>query len=56
MINDLLTLLNSETIYLAANWGVIPIWLLLIIAPNHGLTNFFAQSVIAPLLLGIAYS
>ena len=56
MINDLLVLINSETIYLVANWGVIPFWLLLIIAPNHGLTNFFAQSIIAPLLLGIAYS
>ena len=56
MINDLLALINSETIYLIANWGVIPFWLLLIIAPNHGLTNFFVQSIIAPLLLGVAYS
>ena len=56
MINDLLALINSETIYLVANWGVIPFWLLLIIAPNHGLTNFFVQSIIAPLLLGVAYS
>ena len=30
MINDLLALVNSENIYLAANWGVIPFWLLLI--------------------------
>ena len=56
MINDLLDLINSETIYLVANWGVIPFWLLLIIFPNHGITNFFAQSIIAPLLLAIAYS
>ena len=55
MINDLLDLINSETIYLLANWGVIPFWLLLIIFPNHGITNFFAQSIIAPLLLAIAY-
>ena len=55
MINDLLDLINSETIYLVANWGVIPFWLLLIIFPNHGITNFFAQSIIAPLLLAIAY-
>ena len=40
MINNLLDLINSETIYLAANWGVIPFWLLLIFIPNHGLTNF----------------
>ena len=55
MINDLLALVNSENIYLAANWGVIPFWLLLIFAPNHSLTNFFVQSIIAPLLLAIGY-
>ena len=56
MINNLLVLINSETIYLIANWGVIPFWLLLIFAPNHGLTNFFTQSIVAPLILGIAYA
>ena len=56
MINDLLDFINSETIYLVANWGVIPFWLLLIFVPNHGLTNFFAQSIIAPLLLSIGYA
>ena len=55
MINDLLDLINSENIYLVANWGVIPFWLLLIIFPNNGITNFFAQSIIAPLLLATAY-
>ena len=56
MLNNLLSLLNPETIYLMANWGIIPFWLLLILAPNHGLTNFLAQSVIAPLLLATGYS
>ena len=55
MINDLLALVNSENIYLAANWGVIPFWLLLIFAPNHSLTNFFVQSIIAPMLLAAGY-
>ena len=55
MINNLLDILNYENIYLIANWGVIPFWLLLIILPNHGLTNFFVQSIIVPLLLAIAY-
>ena len=55
MINDLLTLIDSETIYLIANWGVIPFWLLLIIVPYNGLTNFFVQSVIPTLLLTIGY-
>mgnify|MGYP001169692892 CR=1 FL=1 len=55
MINNLLAILNYENIYLIANWGVIPFWLLLIILPNHGVTNFFVQSIIAPLLLAGAY-
>ena len=55
MINDLLALINPETIYLVANWGVIPFWIMLIIFPDHGLTNFFAQSIIVPLLLSSGY-
>ena len=55
MINDLLALVNSENIYFAANWGVIPFWLLLIFAPNHSLTNFFVQSIIVPMLLAVGY-
>ena len=56
MINNLLDLLSFNNIYLLANWGVIPFWLLLIILPNHSLTNFFTQSIIVPLLLASAYS
>ena len=56
MLNDLIAFIIPENIYLIANWGVIPFWLLLIFAPNHGLTNFIAQSIIAPLLLAIGYS
>ncbi len=55
MINNLLTYLNLENIYLIANWGIIPFWLLLIFLPYHQLTNFFVQSVIAPLLLAVGY-
>mgnify|MGYP006111355039 CR=1 FL=1 len=55
MINTLEALLTSENIYLFANWGVVPFWLLLVIIPNHTITKFFCHSVIAPLLLTIAY-
>ena len=55
MINNLIALINSENIYLAANWGVIPFWLLLIFIHYHSFTNFFVQSIIAPLLLAISY-
>ena len=56
MINNLLPFLTYENIYLLANWGVIPLWLLLIVLPNRNLTIFFVQSIIVPLLLGSAYS
>jgi len=56
MINNLLSLLTFENIYLIANWGIIPFWLLLIILPNHQITNFFVQSVIIPLLLAASYT
>ena len=55
MLNYVIALITTENIYLVANWGVIPFWLLLILAPNHGLTNLLAQSVIAPLLLATGY-
>jgi len=55
MINTLDNLLTLENIYLFANWGVIPFWLLLIFVPNHNITKFFSHSVIAPLLLATAY-
>ena len=56
MINNLLSLLTFENIYLIANWGVIPFWLLLVAFPNHQITNLFVQSVIIPLLLAAGYA
>ena len=56
MINNLLTLLTYENIYLIANWGIIPFWLLLIFLPNNQITNFFTQSIIPFLLLGVGYA
>ena len=55
MLNNLLPLLNLENIYLIANWGVIPFWILMIVVPNHSLTNFFAQSIIPLILLAAGY-
>ena len=56
MINNLLSFLTNENIYLVTNWGVIPFWLMLIFIPNNPITNFFVQSVMAPLLLAIGYA
>ena len=55
MINTLDSLLTLNNIYLIANWGVVPFWLLLILMPNHNITKFFSHSVVAPLLLAAAY-
>ncbi len=55
MINNIQDYLTFENIYLLANWGVLPFWLLLILIPNHGFTKFLVNSVVAPLLLGVAY-
>ena len=56
MINNLLAFVNSENIYLIANWGIIPFWFMLIFFPNNGLTTFFVQSIVVPLILGVAYA
>ena len=55
MINTHQDLLTFENIYLFANWGVVPFWLLLIFIPNHAITKFFCHSIIPPLLLAVAY-
>ena len=55
MINNLLEILTYDNIYLMANWGVLPFWILLIVLPNNGFTNFLVQSIIVPLILSTAY-
>ena len=56
MIETLTLNLTNENIYMFANFGVIPFWLLLIFLPTVRLTKILVQSVIAPLLLGISYA
>ena len=55
MINNLETYLTLENIYLLANWGVIPFWLMLLTIPTQPITKFLVNSVIAPLILASAY-
>ena len=47
--------LTFENIYLWANFGVLPFWLLLIILPNSKVTQFFVNSILIPLILGAIY-
>ena len=55
MINNIAPYLTYENIYLVSNWGVLPLWLMLIAFPNHSLTKILVHSVVAPLLLASAY-
>ena len=55
MINNLLEILSNDNIYLIVNWGVLPFWILLILSPNHGFTNFIVQSIVAPIIFASAY-
>ncbi len=47
--------LTIENIYLWANFGVLPFWLMLIAIPNSKFTSFFVNSIILPLILSTAY-
>ena len=47
--------LTFENIYLWANFGVLPFWLMLIIIPKSKVTQIFANSIIIPLILSAAY-
>ena len=44
-----------ENIYLWANFGVLPFWLMLIIIPNSRITKIFINSIVLPLILAAAY-
>ena len=56
MINNLQIYFTFENIYLLANWGVLPFWLLLLFFPQYSFTRFIVHSIIAPLLLAMAYA
>ncbi len=47
--------LTFENIYMWANFGLMPFWLMLIIIPNSKFTQFFINSVILPLILSVTY-
>ena len=47
--------LTFEIIYLWANFGILPFWLMLIIIPNSRITQIFVNSIIIPLIISAAY-
>ena len=48
--------LTFENIYLWTNFGILPLWLMLIIIPNSKFTQFFVNSIIVPLILSATYT
>ena len=55
MFNNLLAYVTVENIYLAANWGVIPFWLVLIFFPNSKLGSIFVSSIFPIFILSGTY-
>ena len=55
MLNELQNYLTFESIYLWANFGVLPFWLMIIFVPYLKITRILVNSIIIPLLLGSAY-
>ena len=47
--------LTFDAIYMWANFGVLPFWLMLIFLPNLKITRVFVNSIILPLILATAY-
>jgi len=47
--------LTFENIYLWANFGILPFWLMLAFIPKSQLTQLFVNSIIIPLILATAY-
>ena len=55
MLTEIYTYFTIETIYLWVNYGVIPIWLVLIFFPNSKLNKIFLTSIFLPLIFGTIY-
>ena len=55
MLSELQNYLTFETIYLWANFGILPFWLMIIFIPQLKITRILVNSIIIPLLLGFAY-
>jgi len=47
--------LTFENIYLWANLGVLPFWIMLIAIPNSKISQIFINSIILPLILSTCY-
>ena len=56
MFGQISAFFTIEMIYSWLSFGVLPFWLLLIVIPNSKITQFFVNSIILPLILGVVYA
>jgi len=56
MLVEFQSYLTFQNIYLWITLGILPFWLLLIVVPNSKTTQIFVNSIVLPLLLGMAYA
>jgi Domain of unknown function (DUF4281) len=56
MLNTLKDFFTLDMIYMFVNVGVIPCWLMLIFLPGWNGTKTLVNSVVIPLILGLAYT
>jgi Domain of unknown function (DUF4281) len=48
--------MNQETVFFIANTLVLPQWLLMVFAPNLGITQWLIRSFFIPLILAVLYA
>ena len=48
--------ITFESLFLWANFGILPFWLMIILIPNLKITQIFANSIIIPVILALLYS
>ena len=44
-----------ETIYLVSNYAVIPLWVMLLVAPNSKFTNIIINTIALPAIFACTY-
>ena len=55
MLTQFQDYLTFENIYILSNFGVIPLWIMLIFIPSARITQILVNSVIIPLILSVTY-
>ncbi|MDZ4868235.1 MAG: ABA4-like family protein [Alphaproteobacteria bacterium] len=48
--------ITPDTLFMVLNYGVLPFWTLLIVAPVFKLTDILVHSVAVPMILGVTYA